>query len=453
MTDQSVHRKDTTVNLGPKDVTELTHDLEDMTAKGKPDNLVENEHSVQVKLANQQANPDSPLYSVKSFDDLGLTPELLKGVYGMGFTKPSKIQERALPLLLANPPTNMIGQSQSGTGKTAAFVLAMLSRVDPTQKYTQALCIAPARELARQIMDVVQQMGKYTDITAAYAIKDEAPERGQKIDAHIVIGTPGTVHELQRTRKLDLKRVRIFVLDEADNMLDQQGLGEQSVRIKNLVPKTCQIVLFSATFAPVVHTFAQRFAPDANSISLQVKELSVDGIKQFYMDCRDEEHKLEVLNSLYSLLTVGQSIIFVRRRDTADRIARLMTDAGHEVVSLHGKLETTERDAVMNAFRTGTTKVLITTNVLARGIDISQVNMVINYDIPVDGTGKPDPETYLHRIGRTGRFGRTGAAINFVHDHKSFQEMKAIQDHFGRPIVKIDTEDWEAMEKTLRLSL
>jgi ATP-dependent RNA helicase DDX19/DBP5 len=193
----------------------------------KKEFLENGEAQVEVTLADSNT-----LYtSVSTFEDLGLHPDLLKGIYGMGFQKPSRIQEKALPMLLATPPKNMIGQSQSGTGKTAAFVLAMLSRVNFEVQGTQAICLAPARELARQIMDNVREMGKYTPVTTAYAIK-ESIGKGEKVDAHIVIGTPGTVLDLIKRRALDVSKVRIFVLDEADNMLDQQGLGDQSIRVK-----------------------------------------------------------------------------------------------------------------------------------------------------------------------------------------------------------------------------
>lgn len=407
---------------------------------------------MEVRLADLQADPNSPLYSVKSFDELGLHKNLLKGVYEMKFTKPSKIQERALPLLLANPPRNMIGQSQSGTGKTAAFVLTMLSRVDYDLQEPQALCLAPSRELARQIMEVVQQMGKYTPMKAVYAIKD-AIKRGEKLDAHIVIGTPGTAMDLIRSRSLSLKAMRLFVLDEADNMLDLQGLADQTLKVKNMMPKECQVVLFSATFPDQVRVFTQRFAPQANEIRLKAAELTVEGIKQFYMDCNSIQHKFEVLSELYSLMTVGQSIIFVRRRDTAEKIAAKMTAEGHAIVFLHGQLDTSQRDRVMDDFRKGEIKVLITTNVIARGIDIQQVNLVINYDIPLDGDRRPDPETYLHRIGRTGRFGRTGASVNFVHDQESYEQMEAIQDALGCDIIKVPTDDWEEAHKILKKAL
>ncbi|GAA5932490.1 hypothetical protein JCM3775_005934 [Rhodotorula graminis] len=420
--------------------------------------LLENlSNEVQVTLADQQADPNSPLFSAKSFEDLNLHPNLLKGVYKMGFHKPSKIQEKALPLLLQNPARNMIGQSQSGTGKTAAFALTMLSRVDFDLKAPQAICIAPSRELAIQILQVVQKMGQYTPVECFFAGKDSVQKGMPKLTQQIVVGTPGTMIDMvTKARVLDLREVKVFVLDEADNMLESGSMGDQSISLKNLITKMAknpQIVLFSATFADVVRTFAVRFAPQANEIRLKQEELSLDAIKQFFMDCDNEEHKYEVLVELYNLLTIGQSIIFVKRRDTADEIARRMTAEGHQVTSLHGKLETTERDAIMESFRDGKTKVLITTNVIARGIDISQVNMVVNYDLPLDAQGRPDPETYLHRIGRTGRFGRQGVSINFVHDRRSFEHMEAIRKALGKPIVRVDTADFEQMEATLKAAL
>ncbi|CEI99732.1 Putative Dbp5p [Rhizopus microsporus] len=197
-------------------------------------NLIQSTHTVQVKLADQQADPNSPLYSVKSFEELGLSPELLKGLYAMNFSKPSKIQERALPLLISNPPKNMIGQSQSGTGKTAAFVLTMLTRLNPAINVPQAICLAPSRELARQIMDVVLAMSKFTTITSKLVVKDSL-RRNEPIQAQVIVGTPGTVADVIRKRQLPVQAVKIFVLDEADNMLDQDGLGDQSIRIKKYV--------------------------------------------------------------------------------------------------------------------------------------------------------------------------------------------------------------------------
>lgn len=413
----------------------------------------DNEPIVEVKLAGNVSDLTNPLYvGVSSFEDMNLNQDLLKGVYAAGFEKPSKIQEKAIPLLLHNPPANLIGQSQSGTGKTAAFTLAMLSRINTELKAPQAIILAPARELARQIMNVVCTLGKFYPATVQLAVK-ESIARGQKVNENVIIGTPGTILDLIKRRQIQTANIKFFVLDEADNMLDQQGLGDQSIRVRNMVPKTCQIALFSATFSSSLWQFALRFTPNANQISLKTEELSVEGIKQFYMDCKNEEEKFEILSAIYGLLTIGQSIIFVRRRDVADMLGRRMTNEGHKVVVLHGKFEADQRDNVMDDFRLGKAKVLITTNVLARGIDISQVNLVINYDMPVDGNGMPDPETYLHRIGRTGRFGRIGVSINFVHDKKSFAEMKAIEKYFGKEIIRVPTDDYDEIEAILKKAI
>ncbi|CAE6433861.1 unnamed protein product [Rhizoctonia solani] len=438
---------------GPKDeaVENITSQMGELGSENSATNLLKSTYEVTVTLADQQADPNSPLYSIKKFEDLGLHENLLKGIYSMKFQRPSKIQERALPLLLQNPPRNMIGQSQSGTGKTAAFVLTMLSRVDESNPAPQAICLAPSRELARQIMSVVTSMGQFTKVTTGYAIKDSP--RDAQVQAQIIIGTPGTMADMIRKKAINITGVKVFVLDEADNMLDQQGLGDQTLRVKNAMPKTCQIVLFSATFPPLVRNFAAKFAPSANEIKLKEEELSVEGIKQFYMDCKDEQHKYDVLVDLYSLLTIGQSIIFCKRREVADQIARRMSAEGHQVSSLHGAKDAAERDTTIDDFRDGKSKVLITTNVISRGIDILQVNMVVNYDMPLTGDGKPDPETYLHRIGRTGRFGRKGIAINFVHDRRSWEEMNAIEKALHHPILRVETKDFDEMEKTLQKAM
>ncbi|KIL67551.1 hypothetical protein M378DRAFT_191576 [Amanita muscaria Koide BX008] len=457
-------------NPGPADVASSTPEApksppaeEDTKAADltEASDLIKSTFEVTVTLADQQQDPNSPLYSVKTFEELGLHEDLLKGIYDMGFSKPSKIQERALPLLLANPPTNMVGQSQSGTGKTAAFVLTMLSRVDFSSNKPQALCLAPSRELARQIMSVVVAMGKFTSVQTEYAIKDNLPRNATKVTAQIIVGTPGTMLDLIRRKVIDVSEVKVFVLDEADNMLDQDGLSDQTLRVKNMLPRNqpVQIILFSATFPDHVRSYADKFAPKANKIELQKTELSVDAIRQFYMDCKNEEHKYDILVSLYQLLTIGQSIIFTRYRHVADKIAARMTTEGHKVASLHGAKDAAERDEIIDNFREGRDKVLITTNVVARGIDILQVNMVVNYDLPLMNErdksmdDRPDIETYIHRIGRTGRFGRKGISINFVHDKKTWLQMEQIEMALGKRIIRIETNDLDEMEEKMKKAL
>jgi len=272
-------------------------------------------------------------HGMTTFEEMNIPNDLLKGVYAAGFQTPSKIQEKALPILLANPPLNLIAQSQSGTGKTAAFSLAALSRVDPSKSFVQAIVLAPARELARQIGDVITELGKFSDVNVALGIKENAEIReSTTLVQQILVGTPGTVMDLIRRKKVDPTNIVFFVLDEADNMLDQQGLGDQSIRVQVYVatkrltdhsselPKTCQVALFSATFPPNVRAFAEQVAPGASKLTLKQDELSVEGIKQFYMDCDNADHKFDILIALYGLLTIGQSIIFVNVRSSISQV-------------------------------------------------------------------------------------------------------------------------------------
>lgn len=416
--------------------------------------LHDSEYSVNVKLSDQQADPNNPLYSIKNFEEIGLDPAITRGLSAMGFRRPSKIQERALPLLMSNPPMNMIGQSQSGTGKTAAFVLNILSRLDLSkemQSVPQALVLAPSRELARQIVAVIQVMGSYIDDLYCTAAVPMELARNQRVETSIVVGTPGTVQDLIKKRLFNTTNLKVLVLDEADNMLDQQGLGEQCVRVRSMLPRTTQIVLFSATFPDNVVRYANKFAPNANQITLKHEELTVEGIKQLYLDCDTDEQKYEILVKFYGLLTIGSSVIFVKTRNSAAEIERRMVAEGHAVASLTGGIEPAQRDEIIDRFRNGTAKVLITTNVLARGIDVSTVSMVVNYDIPELHTPGAirrvaDAQTYLHRIGRTGRFGRVGVAVSFVSNKEEFNMLKDIQKYFKTEMTRVDTRDWDEVE-------
>ncbi|XP_019628034.1 PREDICTED: ATP-dependent RNA helicase DDX19B-like [Branchiostoma belcheri] len=406
--------------------------------------LVQNKNEVEI----MQKDPNSPLYSVKSFEELNLPPDLLMGVYHMGFNAPSKIQETALPMLLADDKTNMIAQSQSGTGKTAAFVLTMLSRIDTKKPYPQALCLAPTMELALQIGQVVEQMGKYMEgLKVAYGVRGNKVARGQKLNDHIIIGTPGTVLDWSlKLRVLELKKVEVFVLDEADVMIATQGHQDQSIRIHKNLSRSCQMLLFSATYDDPVMAFAQVVVPDPVIIRLRREEESLDNIKQYYVTCENRDAKFRALSNIYGVVSIGQCMIFCHTRKTAAWLAEKMKGDGHAVALLTGELMVEQRVAVINRFRDGKEKVLITTNLCARGIDIEQVTLVVNFDIPVDQYGQPDCENYLHRIGRTGRFGKTGLAINMVDGPRSMSQLGKIQDHFGKKIAKLDTEDAEAIE-------
>ncbi|XP_059903679.1 ATP-dependent RNA helicase DDX19A [Gadus macrocephalus] len=410
-------------------------------------NLVKNRNQVEVL----QRDPNSPLFSVKTFEELRLKPQLLQGVYTMGFNRPSRIQENALPMMLAEPPQNLIAQSQSGTGKTAAFSLAMLSHVNPANKWTQCLCIAPTYELAVQIGHVIEQMGKfYPEVKLAYAVRGNRLLRGTTIQEHIVIGTPGTVLDWGLKLKFfDPKKIRVFVLDEADVMIATQGHQDQSIRIQRLLPKDCQMLLLSATFEDSVWSFAERIIPDPNIIKLKREEETLDTIKQFYVVCKEKEDKFSALCNIYGSLTIAQAMIFCQTRRMASWLSGQLSSEGHQVALLSGEMMVEQRAAVIERFREGKEKVLVTTNVCSRGIDVEQVSIVVNFDLPVGRDGNSDNETYLHRIGRTGRFGKKGFAFNMVDSQETMDLIHQIELHFDRKIVKLDTDDLDELEKMM----
>ncbi|KAK1157300.1 ATP-dependent RNA helicase DDX19B [Acipenser oxyrinchus oxyrinchus] len=440
-------------DVKPIENTETKPDDEDKEDKAAQSLLNKLIRSNLVNTTNQvevlQRDPNSPLYSVKSFEELRLKPQLLQGVYAMGFNRPSKIQENALPMMLAEPPQNLIAQSQSGTGKTAAFVLAMLSHVDPARKYPQCLCVSPTYELALQTGKVIEQMGKsYTEVKLAYAVRGNKLERGMKIQEQIVIGTPGTVLDwCAKLKFIDAKKIKVFVLDEADVMIATQGHQDQSIRIQRMLPTDCQMLLFSATFEDSVWKFAQRIVPEPNIIKLKREEETLDTIKQYYVLCNSKEEKFQALCNIYGAITIAQAMIFCHTRKTAGWLAGELSREGHQVALLSGEMMVEQRAAVIERFRDGKEKVLVTTNVCARGIDVEQVSVVINFDLPVDREGNPDNETYLHRIGRTGRFGKRGLAINMVDSKLSMSILNRIQDHFNKKIEKLDTHDLDEIEK------
>lgn len=408
-----------------------------------------------------QADPNTPYFSANTFEELGLSEDLMKGIYHLKFSKPSKIQATSLPMILSSTGEhkNLIAQAHNGSGKTASFVLGMLSRLDYKNQCTQALCLVPTRELARQIRDVILALGKFTPVTTALAIKATEEERKQQLAApghsvikdYIVVGTPGKIMEFIKKRKFQTSSIKILVLDEADEMVDLQGMGDQTIRIKRNLPRETQVLLFSATYKDAVRKLAARLAPNANQITIKRETLSLEKVQQYYIETGNKEERYTVLSEIYELLALGQSIIFVRTRHEAHALTQRLRGAEHTVSVLYGgDMTPDERDRVIDEFRAGTTRVLITTNVLSRGVDVLAVNAVINYDLPTDRYGRSaDPETYLHRIGRTGRFGRKGIAINFVYDDQSKQILHDLETYYSKPIVKVaDVEELsERIEK------
>jgi translation initiation factor 4A len=365
---------------------------------------------------------------VESFDDLDLNEDLLRGIYSYGFEKPSAIQARAIRPLLVGRDT--IGQAQSGTGKTGAFVTGCLQKIDLSQRVCQVLILAPTRELALQIMRVAQSLGDYMKVRCHACIGGTAVrEDVEKLreGQHLVVGTPGRVYDMASKRSLKLDHLQIFVIDEADEML-KQGFKEQIYDVFKLLPSTVQVALFSATMPEEIIQLTGKFMRDPIRILVKTAELTLEGIRQFYVAIEKEEWKFDTLKDLYETLTITQAIIYCNTRKKVDYLADKMNENDHTVSCMHADLDQKERNLIMREFRSGSSRVLISTDLLARGIDVQQVSLVINYDLPAS------IENYLHRIGRSGRFGRKGVAINFVVGQEDMRTLKAIEQHYNTQI-------------------
>mmetsp|Transcript_2902 Transcript_2902/g.3110 ORF Transcript_2902/g.3110 Transcript_2902/m.3110 type:complete len:509 (+) Transcript_2902:111-1637(+) len=374
----------------------------------------------------------------------------------MRFEKPSAIQASSLPLIFDGK--NMIAQAQSGAGKTIAFVIGMLSRIDPRVNAVQALCLTPTREIAIQIVDdAVRPLStRIPGIRYELGITGVDVESDSVSTAHLIVGTPGTVKRWIKDGYLPTKGIRIFVLDEADTMVSVKTLGADTMAVKQKIPPTSQFLLFSATYTDEIMDYAQKIVPNAYTIRPPKREeLVLDVIFQVWMDVRKARGgKLQVLKDIYSFLTLQQSIVFVEMKREADAVASMMRQAGFEVSVLHGDIPFHERDRVMRDFRAGKSKVLIATNALARGVDVPAVAAVVNFDLPFERLGQKvvaDPSTYLHRIGRCGRFGRRGTAINFLESPKDFEILGEIEKYFRRRMAKEwDPNDIEGLSDAIK---
>lgn len=346
--------------------------------------------------------------TVDNFDSMDLKPELLRGIYAYGFERPSAIQQRAILPVINN--RDVIAQAQSGTGKTATFSISVLQKIDLSLKQCQALILAPTRELAQQIQKVVVAIGDFMNVECHACIGGTVVRDDMKTlqdGVHVVVGTPGRVQDMIQRRALKTDAIKLFVLDEADEMLSR-GFTEQIYDIFQLLPQSTQVVLLSATMPQDVLEVTTKFMRDPVRILVKKAELTLEGIKQFYIAVEKEEWKLDTLSDLYETVTITQAVIFCNTRRKVDWLTEKLTARDFTVSAMHGDMDQNQRDLIMKEFRSGSSRVLIATDLLARGIDVQQVSLVINYDLP------SNRENYIHRIGRGGRFGRKGVAINFV---------------------------------------
>uniref|UniRef100_A0A7S2WZ58 RNA helicase n=2 Tax=Chloropicon primus TaxID=1764295 RepID=A0A7S2WZ58_9CHLO len=364
---------------------------------------------------------------VDTFDKMGLREDLLRGIYEYGFDKPSAIQQRAVVPIIKG--RDVIAQAQSGTGKTSMISLAVCQNINTETREVQALIVSPTRELATQTDKVILAIGDFMNVQTHCCIGGKSVgEDIRKLDhgVHVVSGTPGRLFDMIKRRTLRTRQIKLLILDEADEMLNR-GFKEQIFDIYRYLPPETQVVLVSATLPQDVLQVTEKFMTDPLRILVKRDELTLEGIKQFFVAVEREEWKFDTLCDLYDTLTITQAVIFCNKRKKVEWLAEKMRANNFTVSAMHGDMPQKERDLIMSDFRSGTSRVLITTDIWARGLDVQQVSLVINYDLPVNR------ELYIHRIGRSGRFGKKGVAVNFVKDD-DLNTLKDIEQYYSTQI-------------------
>lgn len=387
-----------------------------------------------------------PNYNIANWEDtkLDLKDKLLRAIYAHGFEKPSSIQQKAVyPMTKSlykskygTRSRDIIAQAQSGTGKTGAFTVSTLQLVDESKDTIQALILAPTHELARQINDVIVSLSIYLKINSVCAVGG-IPVDVNKKDINekkpqIIVGTPGRVHDIIKRKILKTENIKLMVLDEADEMLSS-GFKEQMYKIFSYMPNKMQIGLFSATMPPELHELTNAFMKNPTKIIVKSEDLTLQGIAQYYINLDDDNQKYECIKDLFSGLSVSQAIIYCNSVNRVDDLTEAMKTDEFPVEKIHGQMDGSLRKKIYNDFKHGSCRVLITSDLFARGIDVQQVSIVINFDIP------RSEHTYLHRIGRSGRWGRKGIAINFQtrHDHNRLQKF---QDYYQTIIKEMPSD-------------
>ena len=345
-----------------------------------------------------------------SFDQLDIKENLLRGIYGYGFEKPSMIQHKSIPVLTSGK--DVIAQAQSGTGKTGAFSIGALCNVDESIRNTQIIVLSPTRELAEQTFQVMKELSSYTDISFSKVVggtrvSDCISELRK--DPQVVVGTPGRIIDMLRKNHLYTDKLKTIVIDEADEMLSQ-GFQEMIYSLFQFIPKETQVALFSATFPDELIELTDKFMDSPERILVKKEQLTLEGISQYFINVKHNNWKYDVLTDIYNTINIAQCIIYINSKNKLNSVYQALVEDNFPVGMIHGNLMTSERETIMNQFRQGEIRILLSTDLLSRGIDVQQLSLVINYDLPIQ------KETYIHRIGRSGRYGRKGVAINFITD-------------------------------------
>ena len=364
-------------------------------------------------------------FQIKNWSDLNLKDELLRGIYAYGFETPSEIQKKAIFPIIQKQ--DVIAQAQSGSGKTGTFSISTLQLIDTSQDYTQAIILAPTHELAYQIHKVITQIGSFIDnlqvktLIGGTSVQEDIKQI-EKNTPHIIVGTIGRTLDMIKKRIIFLDRLSLFVLDEADELLS--GTFKENIQtIVQQVSDESKIAIFSATLPHYVLNLTDKFMNDPYKIIVKKEELSLECISQYYIALENDNHKYTTLKELFEVLTVTQSIVFVNGVSRVSELYDALVKEGFTVCCMHSNMSKDDRKKNLHDFRNGVYRLLLSSDITARGIDVQQVEMVINFDIP------NNVHTYLHRIGRGGRWGRKGAAINLV-TRKDISQMKYIENHY-----------------------
>ena len=365
-----------------------------------------------------------------SFENLNLNDNLLRGIYSYGFEKPSRIQNLSIPIF--NSGKDLIAQSQSGTGKTGAFTIGLLNNIDLELKRTQYIIIAPTHELAKQIYDVIQNLSKYMNITSAKVIgktkiSDSIIEL--KKDPQIIIATPGRLLDMINKQYIFTDQIKGLILDEADETLSS-GFTDTLYNIIKTMPTTSQMYLFSATISSDLLDISTNFMNNPEKLLINKEELTLEGIQQFYIDLKQYKWKYDVLFDIYETINITQSIIYVNTKNILNILYDKLRNLNYPIAYISGDMTQQEREENLNNFKSGGSRILLSTDLLSRGIDIQQLSLVINFDIP------RDKETYIHRIGRSGRYGRKGVAINFITD-EDYEQLENIKKYYNTNILQM----------------
>jgi translation initiation factor 4A len=376
-------------------------------------------------MMNDNIDTNIDIKTINTWDDFELKDDLLRGIYAYGFENPSEIQKKAiLPIISGN---DTIAQAQSGTGKTGAFSISTLQRIDVTKKELQGLIIAPTHELAKQISSVISSIGNsikglnIKTMIGGTSVQQDIADMNEN-PPHIIVGCAGRIYDMIRRKNINANTIKLFVLDEADEMLSG-AFKDQIYNIFQHFNSNIQVAIFSATMPEEILTLSNKFMRDPVKITMKKEELNLEGIQQYFIAIQNDFYKFEMLKQIFTMISVNQCIIYCNSVKRVIDLHRAMSDEGFSVCAIHSSMDKGERDNTFRNFRTGGYRVLISSNITARGIDVQQVATVINFDIT------NCVHTYLHRIGRSGRWGRKGLAINFV-TKRDIGYMHNIEEHY-----------------------